>query len=148
GPIPLGYTDGDFGRGFIDFFLGNHRHVLEEVDGPGFLVEARFELAVLPKCRLRGFEDRRFHGFDEHSAVDALFLGDLLHDVAKICLESLSCHVSPVFSRRSSPAFVSSNHLACAKPGAVRGPTRAPSAPTECHRTPGPTVCCWAPSCQ
>ena len=51
-------------------------HVLEEVDLAGFLVEARFELAIRSEHALGRLEDRLFDGLDEPRLVDPLVLRD------------------------------------------------------------------------
>src|SRR5262249_22139202 len=58
-------------------------HVLEEIDLPAVLVEARLELARRPERALRCLQDGRLDGLDEDLLVDALLLRDLIEDLAE-----------------------------------------------------------------
>ena len=73
-------------EGDLPFGIGHrfdHGHVLEEVDRAGVFVVAGLELASRTERRLRGLQDRRFHGLDQDLPVDSLLLGDLVDDVTQ-----------------------------------------------------------------
>jgi len=57
------------------------------VDAPGGLVVTSLELPRGTEGGLGSLEDRRFHGLDEDLPVDALFLGNLIDDVAQASIE-------------------------------------------------------------
>ena len=79
--MALGHVDRDLTLG-----LGHrldHRHVLKEVDVAGFLVEARFELAVRAERRLRRLENRRLHRLDQNATIDAFLLRYLVDNHAE-----------------------------------------------------------------
>ena len=54
----------------------HHRHVLEEIDLAGVLVEPRLHLPVRAEHALGGLQDRLLDGLDEPRLVDPLVLGD------------------------------------------------------------------------
>ncbi len=78
----------------------DHGHVLEEVDLPGVLVEARLELAGRAEDALRGLQDRGLDRLDEDLLVDPLLLRDLIEDAAEARLRGRHrchrCHDVPV----------------------------------------------------
>ncbi len=69
----------DLAAGVVD--LLHDRHVLEEVDPPCFLVEARLDLAGRPERPLGGRQDGLLGGLHQDPGIDPLVLADLLDDV-------------------------------------------------------------------